>query len=58
MKTKTQKRPKTGRRDKRKNGPSPERVRINKSWETAMKDALKKKRPKGGWPDEKKPGDK
>ena len=57
MKTKTQKRPKTGRRDKRKNGPSPERVRINKSWETAMKDALKKKRPKGGWPDEKKNSD-
>lgn len=31
-------------------GPEPERVRIDGDWEDAVKRALKKPRPKGGWP--------
>lgn len=37
---------------KRKSGPEPERVKIDKPWEDAVDDALKKKRPKEGWPKE------
>lgn len=33
-----------------KTGPEPERVKIDKPWEDAVDDALKKKRPKDGWP--------
>lgn len=32
-------------------GPEPERVKIDKPWEKAMEEALKKKRPPKGWPD-------
>jgi hypothetical protein len=34
-----------------KKGPKPDRVKIDEDWEEAVKKALKKKRPKGGWPD-------
>ncbi len=36
--------------NKRKTGPEPERVKIDKPWEDTVKDALKKERPKEGWP--------
>ena len=36
--------------DKEKTGPKPDRVKINKDWEEALGDALKKKRPAEGWP--------
>jgi len=36
--------------DKKKTGPKPDRVKIDKDWEEAMGDALKKERPKEGWP--------
>lgn len=39
---------------KTKRGPKPERVKIDRPWKDAVKDALEKKRPKDGWPDEKK----
>jgi hypothetical protein len=39
-----------------KTGPKPERVKIEGDWENAMSKALKKERPKAGWPKpEKKP---
>ena len=39
-------------------GPKPDRVKIDKDWEEAVGDALKKKRPAEGWPKpEKKPKD-
>jgi hypothetical protein len=31
-------------------GPEPDRVKIEGDWEEAMKRALGKKRPPGGWP--------
>ncbi len=31
-------------------GPEPARVKINKPWDKAVKDALTKKRPEEGWP--------
>lgn len=31
-------------------GPVPDRVKTDKNWEDAVKDALAKKRPKEGWP--------
>ena len=34
----------------RKPGPEPERVKIEGDWEEAVKRALGKKRPPGGWP--------
>ncbi len=34
-----------------KTGPKPERVRSDKNWKDAITDAMKKKRPKGGWPE-------
>jgi hypothetical protein len=37
-------------RKRRKSGPSPERVKIKGDWETAVGKALKKERPKEGWP--------
>ncbi len=37
-------------KDKSSSGPAPERVKINKPWDKALKDALQKKRPAGGWP--------
>ena len=36
---------------KSKTGPEPETVKIDKNWEEAVDDALKKKRPKEGWPE-------
>lgn len=35
-------------------GPEPDRVKVDIPWEEAVGKALKKKRPKGGWPVEKK----
>lgn len=37
---------------KSKRGPIPERLKIKGDWETAVGKALKKERPKEGWPDE------
>jgi hypothetical protein len=39
--------------DKKKDkpGPKPDHVRIEGDWEKAVGDALKKKRPKEGWPE-------
>lgn len=41
-------------------GPEPERVKTDMDWESAVGKALKKPRPKDGWPepDKKKPGEK
>ncbi len=39
---------KTLRKDKK--GPKPETLKIEDDWKKAVKGALKKKRPKGGWP--------
>lgn len=36
--------------EKRNTGPVPDRVKIDQDWEEAMADAMKKKRPKEGWP--------
>jgi hypothetical protein len=38
-------------RKKKTTGPPPQTVKVNKPWEEAVADALKKKRPEGGWPD-------
>lgn len=35
---------------KKSRGPSPERVKIKGDWEKAVGKALKKERPKEGWP--------
>jgi hypothetical protein len=35
---------------KKRTGPHPERVKIKGDWETAVGKALKKERPKAGWP--------
>jgi hypothetical protein len=37
----------------KKRGPIPERLKIKGDWETAVAKALKKERPKEGWPDDK-----
>jgi hypothetical protein len=37
-------------KDKQKTGPKPDRVKIDKDWEEAMGDALRKKCPAEGWP--------
>jgi hypothetical protein len=42
-------------KQKNKSGPEPERVKLNKPWEKAVVDALRKKRPAEGWPDQPKP---
>jgi hypothetical protein len=36
--------------DTRTRGPEPERLKIDGAWEDAVRDALKKKPPPGGWP--------
>jgi hypothetical protein len=36
--------------DRSKRGPRPDRVKLDEDWEEAVKKALKKKRPEGGWP--------
>ena len=38
----------------KKTGPKPERVKSDKNWEEAISDAMKKKRPKNGWPESEK----
>lgn len=38
------------KRDKKPPGPEPERLKIEGDWQDAMKQALKKPRPPGGWP--------
>lgn len=44
---------------KKSTGPKPVRVKINTPWEKAVADALKRKRPEEGWPEEpKKPSKK
>lgn len=42
--------------DKEKVGPKPDRVKIEGDWERSVGKALKKKRPKNGWPDQGKRG--
>jgi len=42
-------------KQKNKSGPEPERVKLNKPWKKAVGDALRKKRPAEGWPDQPKP---
>jgi len=37
--------------NKDKSGPKPERVKIDMNWEDAVGEAMKKPRPKDGWPD-------
>jgi hypothetical protein len=37
-------------KNKTSRGPTPERVKIKGDWETAVGKALKKERPKEGWP--------
>lgn len=37
-------------------GPPPDRLKIEDDWEEAIKKALRKERPKDGWPKPPKPG--
>ncbi len=37
--------------EKKKPGPEPERVKIDGDWTDAMKKAMEKEPPPGGWPD-------
>ncbi|MEM9347709.1 MAG: hypothetical protein AAGB26_13940 [Planctomycetota bacterium] len=37
---------------KRKPGPNEERLKLDGDWEDAMKQAMEKPRPEGGWPDQ------
>ncbi len=46
----------TGKTKKRKTaGPKPKRIKLDKPWEKAVGEALKKERPAEGWPDRPKP---
>lgn len=46
----------TDKTEKRKQtGPQAKRVKVNKPWQKAVGDALKKERPAEGWPDQPKP---
>lgn len=38
-------------KSKRKPGPEPDHLKIDDDWEDAAKKAVKKERPKEGWPD-------
>lgn len=40
----------TKKPDKKKRGPKPDTLKIEGSWQGAVNKALKKKRPKEGWP--------
>jgi hypothetical protein len=40
----------SGKDTKRVTGPEPERVKIEGNWKVAVAKALKKERPKDGWP--------
>lgn len=35
---------------KQKRGPKPDHLKVEGNWEDAVKKALEKKRPEGGWP--------
>ena len=37
-------------KNKKQRGPKPDQLKIDGNWEDAVKEALEKKRPKGGWP--------
>lgn len=41
----------------KKAGPKPGRVKSDKDWKEAITDAMKKKRPEGGWPEPEKKKD-
>ncbi|HEY4761343.1 MAG TPA: hypothetical protein VIH42_12245 [Thermoguttaceae bacterium] len=41
---------KKSKSESKKTGPEPERVKTDKPWDKAVQNALKKKRPKDGWP--------
>jgi hypothetical protein len=43
------------KKDKKRTGPEPDRVKLTGDWERAVEEALRKKRPAGGWPDDAKP---
>jgi hypothetical protein len=45
-----QKSPPTKKPTKQKSGPKPDTVKIEGNWENAVCKALKKERPKEGWP--------
>jgi hypothetical protein len=38
------------KKDKKRTGPEPDRVKLPGDWEDAIAKALKKERPKAGWP--------
>ena len=40
--------------DKKPRGPEPERLKIDEDWRNAVGKALKKRRPKQGWPKQEK----
>lgn len=42
--------PRDNPKERRKPGPKADKVKIEGDWERAMEKALKKKRPKDGWP--------
>jgi hypothetical protein len=46
----TKPKPPTDEGKPRPRGPEPERLKIDGDWEDAVRDALKKKPPPGGWP--------
>lgn len=39
-------------KDRKKPGPKEERVKVKVPWEKAVKDALRRKKPHDGWPDD------
>lgn len=47
---KTQTRMSKKKPDKQKSGPKPDTIKIDGDWEDSVGKALKKKRPKEGWP--------
>ncbi len=42
----------SGKKEKKKRGPGPETLRIGRKWADAIRRALRKKKPKEGWPKE------
>jgi len=44
----------TKKAKKKRTGPEPDRVKLTGDWEKAVADALAKKRPREGWPEQKK----
>ena len=45
----------TKKPERQRSGPKPETVKIDRPWEDAVRDALKRKRPDEGWPEQPKP---